>query len=549
MARTLPDRWDHPSLASAAPSEVATLRLLASGLPDDCTVYHGVHWTRVEHGYSVYGEIDFIVCGPQGQVVLVEQKRGPLDETPDGLVKRYAAKTKSVKLQIQRSIDALQQRFKAGHQGGRLVLDYLLYCPDHRVASPATAGIAPERIVDARRPDKLCAILVKTLDSLAGAEGPAPSSVHAFLADELELAVDTGTLVGRARNWVTRLSGGLATWARQLEFEPFRLRVVGTAGSGKTQLALRVMREAAAAGKSVLYVCFNRPLADRIAEIAPPEATVATFHMLGDALLRSRGEIPDFSRPGVFDRLADAFIAHEVAPGEHVDVLVVDEGQDFAQSWADALLRRVKEGGRAWWLEDPMQNLYDRPEVNLPGWVRLRADTNYRTPRDILDQIGRIAGGRRTESGSPVASSGIEFATYRDFESLADATAAAIEQARRAGFSDDDIVVLTYPGRERSALMRFDSLRGLRLRRYAGTYDAAGRPEIDDGDVLIETMFRFKGHSAPCVIFTEIDFDAMDTRVERRLYVGATRATMQLQMVVSERAAQRILERVESAGG
>ena len=48
--------------------------------------------------------------------------------------------------------------------------------------------------------------------------------------DELELAPDPSTLVGQARRLVTRLSGGLATWARRPEFEPFRLRVIGTAG-------------------------------------------------------------------------------------------------------------------------------------------------------------------------------------------------------------------------------------------------------------------------------------------------------------------------------
>jgi len=43
-------------------------------------------------------------------------------------------------------------------------------------------------------------------------------------------------LVWQARKLVTRLSDGLATSARRLEFQPFRLRVIGTAGSGKTQL-------------------------------------------------------------------------------------------------------------------------------------------------------------------------------------------------------------------------------------------------------------------------------------------------------------------------
>jgi len=31
-----------------------------------------VHWTRLDHGYPVFGEVDFIVVGPQGQAVLIE---------------------------------------------------------------------------------------------------------------------------------------------------------------------------------------------------------------------------------------------------------------------------------------------------------------------------------------------------------------------------------------------------------------------------------------------------------------------------------------------
>ena len=140
MARTLPDGWEALEASGVASFEIATLRRLAGELPDDYTVFHGVHWTRLDHGYSVYGEIDFLVLGPHGQVVLIEQKSGPLEETPEGLVKRYPLKTKNVPGPIQRSVDALQARFKQAHGGQRLPLDYLLYCPDYRVLNPATAG-------------------------------------------------------------------------------------------------------------------------------------------------------------------------------------------------------------------------------------------------------------------------------------------------------------------------------------------------------------------------------------------------------------------------
>ena len=545
MARTLPDGWEVLEAAGAAPFEIATLRRLAAELPDDYSVFHGVHWTRLDHGYSVFGEIDFIVLGPQGQVILIEQKSGLLEETPEGLVKRYKDKLKNVAGQIQRSIDSLQFRFKQGHAGQRLALDYLLYCPDYRVQSPATAGIAPERIVDARQSDRFASIVAAMIEAQPPAPGVTSAAVHAFLSDELVLAFDPSALVGQARTWVTRLSGGLATWARRLEFEPFKLRVVGTAGSGKTQLALRVLEDAAAKGLRAQYVCFNRPLADHLVRLAPAAVKVATFHMLGDQRLRAQGQPPDFREPGVFDRLADAFISTKPSPDELVDVLVVDEGQDFSQAWADALLAYLKPDGKVWWLEDPMQNLYDKPPIELPGWVTLRADVNYRTPRDVLRQIGLFMNiGERVEAAGSLEGDGIDIATYADFAGLKDATIAAIGRVLNAGFKNGDIAVLTYRGRERSALMPFDQLGEYKLRRFDGTYDDAGNPVFQEGDILIETVFRFKGQSAPCIILTEVDFDVLDERAARRLYVGATRASMQLSLVVSERAASQLLERI-----
>ena len=164
MARSLPDGWETLVAAGVAPFEIATLRRLVADLPEDYLVFHGVHWTRLEHGCSAFGEIDFIVLSPAGQVVVIEQKSGVLEEAADGLFKQYRDKRKSVARQMQRSIDALQARYKQAHGGRPLVLDYLLYCPDHRVVSPATAGITPERIVDARTagqlPEKIIAMLI-----------------------------------------------------------------------------------------------------------------------------------------------------------------------------------------------------------------------------------------------------------------------------------------------------------------------------------------------------------------------------------------------------
>lgn len=550
MAKIFPSGWRELATIGRVEREIETLAILESGLPDSLTVYHGVHWTRIERGYAVIGEIDFVIVAPSGRVLLIEQKSGFLKEGPDGLIKAYEGRDKHVPAQLKRTVDALTLRLGPVLQGEPLRLDYLLYCPDYLVKSPATAGLPPERIVDAARKDALCRRIVEAFPD-EPARDPLAQRMRRFFHDELQLAPDVSTLVGRAEEMVTRISGGLATWARRLSFEPFLLRVIGTAGSGKTQLALGVLDDAARSGRRALYVCYNRPLADHLAQVAPKAGErieVAAYHQLADRRLRARGERVDFSRAGAFDELSARFAALAVADDERVDDLVVDEGQDFEQAWVAPLLARLAPGGRVWWLEDPMQNLYGRPPVELPGYTLLRAPSNYRSPRDVVRYVAQmLAPARDVEPASPFAGGVEELLTYRDAPSLLESTKRAITRALAAGFRREDIALVTYSGRDKSLLRAYDQIGPHRLRSATGRYDMFGAPEISAGDLLIETVYRFKGQSAPCVIFTEIDFEAWDELVERKLFVGMTRASMRLSLVLSERAARLWMQRLESA--
>jgi superfamily I DNA and RNA helicase len=71
-----------------------------------------------------------------------------------------------------------------------------------------------------------------------------------------------------------------------------------------------------------------------------------------------------------------------------------------------------------------------------------------------------------------------------------------------------------------------------------------GSPIYSEGELFIDSVHRFKGQSAPCIVFTEIDFEELDEAALRKLFVGMTRATMKLVMVVSERAAETMRGRL-----
>ena len=540
MAKVFPDGWRALEAAGAAERELQTLAQLASGLSEDYSIYHGVHWTRVEpNNYAIVGEIDFAIVGPTGKLLLIEQKSGLLTETADGLIKKYADKDKRVSLQMARTADALRDRLRKACKGEQTFVDALLYCPDYAVKSPGTAGIDPARIVDATQRERLLPTIRAILPP--GDVLPAKEKIHRFLREILELVPEVHAIVGEAGAMYTRLSGGLAHWARRIECDPFRLRVIGTAGSGKTQLAMAVYRDAIEAGLRPLYVCYNRPLADHIASIAPRGGEITTYHQLGDRILRAHAAPPDFKQPDVFGRIEAGLDDHAPDDEGLFDLLIVDEGQDFEERWAHNLLRFLRPGGRAWWLEDPMQNLYGRPPVALPGWVCLRSEINYRSPKEILDRLNAMLGLQPAiQSGSPLTGAGVDIVSYTDTKDLIAKTVSAVTRCIGLGFKRQHIALVTYRGREHSKLTPYDKLGPYALRAPTGTYDMFGNAAYTEGDLLIDSVHRFKGRASPCVVLTEIDFETLDDTAVRRLFVGATRATMKLTMVVSETALRRL---------
>ncbi len=542
MAQVHPAGWRELAVTGAAQREIETLSLLASVLPDEYVIFHGVHWTNVEKGFSAYGEIDFIVVSPVGRVLLIEQKSGFLSETEEGLAKKYPGmdKPKLIRAQIMRNVAALMQRY--AKDGGNLSIDYLLFCPDYQIRRMEIAGIDAARIVDARSKDQLPVLLQQILP--ADEPSAERERVLRFLRDVLQLFPDPSTMIGQADAMVTRLSGGLATWARQLEFSPFRLRIIGTAGSGKTQLALREFSDAIACGKTALYVSYNRPLADHVRKILPDGGRVASFHQLCDSFARLQGIQPDYQNPATWKQLEQHLATAAIPADWQFDTLIIDEGQDFSISWRDSLLRLLKPDGRAIWLEDPMQNLYGREPVPLPGWIILRSETNYRNPRQIVTLLSSLASHlpqapQATEAASPFAGADIEILTYPEQEpaQMFAQTKQAITRCLGAGFRRQDMALISFRGRENSALLNLDACGNHSLKSFEGHYDLFGNPIFRNGELLTESVYRFKGQSAPAVIFTEIDFAVLDEKSFRKLFVGMTRARLKLLLVLSERAA------------
>ena len=125
-------------------------------------------------------------------------------------------------------------------------------------------------------------------------------------------------------------------------------------------------------------------------------------------------------------------------------------------------------------------------------------------------------------------------------------TAQAVRDLLERGFRPPNIAVLSCRGLASSRIAGPHGpthLAGLAVKRQAG-YDADGNALWTDGELLVDSVYRFKGQAADAVVITDIDFNQIDARSRRLLFVALTRARLHAILVTSDRAARVLRDRL-----
>lgn len=542
MARLRPSPQGRRLFGLGDRAEVAVLDRLCEGLSDAYTVYHSVEWTDVVGDQQRHGEIDIVVVNQAGDLVAIEVKSGAIKAGPDGIFKAYAGARRDVIGQINIQHSALRARLNGADLPVKL--RHLLVLTDARVLSESIRW-PRERILDSAQWQDLPARIAAEIGP--GYPAPIATRVLDFLDDGFNVRPDVSIQIGSAAGLSRRQSASLADWVPRIVAPSRVVRVVGTAGSGKTQLALTLLREASRRGQRAGYLCFNRALADHIGHHVPVQVSAQTFHQWADRLVRQAGGSLDYRAAGAHDqlvRLAGPIIA---ATAPTLDLLVLDELQDFMPEWAELAVQRLRPDGRLYLLEDPEQQLYDdRQPFDVADEVIITSNENHRSPRSVI-QLSNLLGLTREpiEALGPYEGSAPDPFLYGDRTRVESATLQAVRRCLAAGIALADIAVVSLLPRERSRLCSLDRLGEFRIRRYAGHYDENGEPVWYDGDLTIDSVDRFKGQAAQAVVLTECDFDQWTAAVKRRLFVALTRALLRVEWVLSEQAAQTIATVVE----
>jgi predicted RecB family endonuclease len=547
MARLCPSLPPRSALGAGEHAELDLLETLERGLPPAYLLFHSVDWTQAGAAQSQHGEVDIVVLNQAGDVLLLEVKAGSVDVRDGGLYKTYAGRIKDVLVQARRQHGAILARLKQAQL--QVHVDHLLVLPDVQVLSDSVQW-PRERIVDS---GDMAQVVSRVMAALSPglAQGDSLARVRAFFENRFQVEPDVSALAGRLQTATARMAAGLATWVPRISAPNGVIRVLGTAGSGKTQLALKLLRDADPAegtGQKAAYLCFNRALADHMARVVPVRVPAETFHEFARNLASRSSLTPDLGQGASFQTLAEHCAATLAATEPDLDLLVLDEVQDMQPEWVEALLQRLKPGGRAVLLEDPAQQLYpDRLPFDVEGAVIVRSNENFRSPRALVALINglKLAGDdilplspHRGDLPDPI--------THEQPEGVVRATVKAVQRCLDRGFSLADIAIVSLMGRERSLLQGRDRLGIWPLRRFTGRFDEGGGAIWTAGDLLIDSVRRFKGQAAAAVVLTECDLTDFDGLNGRLLFVGLTRARLHLEWVMSTATAEVLARRLQA---
>ena len=516
---------ENPSFANDAEKEVWLA--LNKTLPETCWLLHGVRITN-ELGDR---EGDVIVMWPQKGIAFIEIKGGYITPQTNGkFIQGSGAK--------KHEIDPIEQAHSAMYQVRSWVLGHTSLSHWYTtIAMAAFPNSVLERsyvnpratrsqFIDRDDLANAADMVQKSLDSHSG-HALAPDhedldriaqALEANILDvtdpaSLALLIDSRT---ELVNELAKENLKLLDFVEEIN----RFDVRGAAGTGKTSLAMEQAKRLKSKGQRVLFLCYSRGLAANIRhEVETWEKSqridvVRTFHSLA---IEWGVKVPRIADDSFWDKDAAiefAKIALEAPVQDKFDAVIVDEAQDFDDSWwqaAEALLSDPSIGG-IYTFGDTGQGIFGRDGTKNLGFVPLRLKTNLRNSKPISDASNFFTNTPAESLGLPGPKIGfIEMPAGTTKKDLIYAADDMVEKLR------DEF------GPQHIALLTTKSRHPMHKDQFKRDSEAYWRTIWDKQEIFYGTVSGFKGLERNCVILAINGFhEGVDPK--ELLYVGMTRA-------------------------
>lgn len=500
------------------------------------TVLHAVKWFA--HTRGTVGEIDFLIAHPDHGVLVLEVKGGDVYiENGVWYSTNQAGRTHEIGdpcAQAERNRRALGD-WLANYPRTKdipFALFPAVALPDVRVSGHIRPDCPDDIFIDMTHlhdlENRLLAIF-RYWQSRADERNAKMGGKRAV--DELvSLLVPTRSLRPRIVEQFARENRKIEELTHQqfkilkvLRYQK-RAAIIGGAGTGKTLLAMEKAAQLAEEGLRVLFVCFNSNLAKWISgRLQHPQINVFTFHALvGHMTIRARIPKPNDSKffeqaPELLVDALNVLRASDAGPNLLYDAIIVDEGQDFQDTWWIGLLDSLNdpENGVFYVFFDDNQRIFTQiSQIPMDG-APLHLDENLRNTQHIHERLKPYSIYVETHCIGPEGRP-VEIIPAPDKQSERRELQRVLHRlVNEEGVPAEDIIVLTPASDKRSQWRNDDQLGNFIL-----TWDLNTEMPMA---ARICTIHRYKGLESAVVILTELH--ALREEIANQLlYVGLSRA-------------------------
>lgn len=507
-----------------------------------------------KHQSKIYGEVDFVVVCDRGLACL--EIKGGRVECRDGkwyFTDRYGVEREKPEgpfAQVTGNMFSLREVLKKRFQNNQHMKNVLMACgvvfPDIEFNS-SSQEIIPEIVYDKKVAD-ITEYMNSVFDYWQGRAHRPPSKLSPadireivqFLRGDFCFVETLSDRLDNVENRLVRLTNEQAQIMEALSVNT-HLLIEGNAGTGKTLLAVDFARKKAAAGNRVLYLTYNKNLANNVTrrlgkmdnlKVINIHALFAEYVPISVEVMKENPQTY-FSEilPEAFYEYVSNLSADELEKMQY-DVLVMDEGQDILNPLylysLDALLKNGLDKGDWAVFYDEKQNIYN-PEYSdgidmLMGYnnTKFKLFVNCRNTVQIGTYSSKVSG---IDLGEFIKENGeeVEKLSYSDEVSYKKVIKDTLKHLKNEKVNLKDVLFLSPKKYKNSMLAGI----GVEVNELGDEFDAALDLPV------YATIQGFKGLDAKIVILVDVEH-IKEENFSRFLYIAGTRARTLLYIVATD---------------
>lgn len=500
-------------------------------LPDEYTVFYSVAWQQKDRKKQnvTWGESDFTILHPQKGILVIEVKSGGISYNNGQWLQtrtdtQETNKMKDPLLQANKSkylfIDIINEVKGPGQQ---CAVESAVWFPSiskntkFSQLPPAYKNDIIFREEDLEEPEKAIEKAYNYYYSKnhTNMDTSMVQRIISRLAPEFDLIESMSSQKEEKEYSFLKLTREQSTLLDYL-IEQRKVTIQGTAGTGKTLIAVEEAKRLADEGRTVLFLCFNHFLCKHLNENCQHKnVKYYNLHKL----------IYDFSGNYNIQNNEYEYLLNKIKEKLYFQDIIIDEAQDLDDGVINFFSKFADEkNGKFYVFYDKNQLIYQRKNAD---WIeksecKLVLSKNCRNTFQIAITSNNIIDINTQWKENVVNGDMPKICFVNDRNSAISSIEKLIKEYKNKGFKNNEITILTTKTENESILNGQEYIADNKIVK-----------EMDNENILFTTSKKFKGLESNAVILIDLDENTfIDEGKKRNFYVAASRAKQILDIVV-----------------